>query len=154
MIKPRNLKIAFFLIPSIMIIFFGIYYFCYIRFSENTATINGYRFKIEVLTDPEAQSLGMSDKPELEKDRGMLFQFPKKEVRYFWMKNMNFPLDIVWINDDEIVKISKNLPAEDGTPENIYGSDQIVNNVLEINAKLSDEYNFRIGDKVIFNIKK
>ena len=81
----------------------------------------------------------------------MLFVFSDKQERIFVMRNMYFPLDIIWIDGDKIVNISKNLLPKGPRPEVFYHSDAPVDYVLEVNAGLADKFNFKIGDKVNFN---
>jgi uncharacterized membrane protein (UPF0127 family) len=50
-----------------------------------------------------AREQGLSDRTSLPKDSGMLFVFPNAGVYGFWMKDMHFPLDIVWIGADKKV---------------------------------------------------
>ena len=66
------------------------------------------------------------------------------------MRNMKFPLDIIFIKDDTIVEILENLEPEGSNPKEIYSSNQPVNSVLEINAGMSKQYDFKTGQKVIF----
>ncbi len=42
---------------------------------------------------------------------GMLFVFSDYEERSFWMKGMHYPLDVIWLRDGKIMKISKNVPV-------------------------------------------
>lgn len=113
--------------------------------------INGSFVKIEVADTIQKQIQGLSDKEKLEKDEGMFFVFDDKQVRSFWMKKMNFPLDIIWIEDNKIVNISKNLAPEGESPVNKYSSIQRVNHVLEVNAGFSDSKNLKIGDMIKIN---
>ena len=41
---------------------------------------------------------GLSGRASLPTDHGMLFVFSKSDIYEFWMKDMKFPLDIIWIN--------------------------------------------------------
>ena len=55
---------------------------------------------------------GLSDRPFLAPGTGMLFVFESDGHRQFWMKNMHFPLDMVWIGSDCAVgEISGEVPA-------------------------------------------
>ena len=112
--------------------------------------LNGHRINLELATTPERQTLGLSGHAPLADDQGMLFIFDQKTVQSFWMKDMLFPLDIIWLDQDKIVKISKNLPAEGHQPKNIYRSDLPVDRVLEITAGLSNNLNLKVGDKVTY----
>ena len=113
--------------------------------------INGHVIKIEIADDFDKQTSGLSGRPVLGINEGMLFIFNNKQVRRFWMKNMNFPLDIVWLDTDKVVNIGQNLPPEGESPAHTYSSVAPVNNVLEINAGLAAKYDLKIGDKIIIN---
>jgi uncharacterized protein len=115
---------------------------------ESYVKINDLIFNIEIADTPEKQIKGLSNHKALPDNKAMLFVFSKKQIQNFWMKDMNFPLDIIWIDDIKIIKIDKNLPPEGSVPKNIYSSISPVNYVLEINAGLSDKYNLKVGDDV------
>ena len=113
------------------------------------ATINRQTIDIiKIAKTPLEQTRGLSNHPPLAENEGMLFEFPDKQIRRFWMKEMLFPLDIIWINDSRIINISKNLPPEGSTPIKIYSSITPADAVLEINAGVSDKYGFKTGDQV------
>ncbi len=112
--------------------------------------INGRTIHVEIADRPDRQAQDLSDRPFLPQDYGMLFIFPDKQVRTFWMLRMHFPLDIVWLDDNRVIKIDKNLPPEGAMPQKHYSSDRPVNYVLEVNAGLADKNKIKRGDKVIF----
>lgn len=111
----------------------------------------GKAIKVEIADEAEEHWRGLSNKPSLDREEGMLFIFGRKQVRSFWMKDMNFPIDIIWMDGNEIVNITKNAQPEGSTPERTYSSIYPVNFVLEVNAGLSDELGLKRGDKVIIN---
>lgn len=136
----------------------------YVEIKNNTNTgrssefpnikINNSIIKVLVADDMQEQIQGLSDRPKLEKDEGMLFVFDNKQERSFWMKRMSFPLDIIWIEDDKIVNIHKNLQPEGENPQKHYASQLKVNYVLEVNAGFIDEQKIKIGDTVQYNLIK
>jgi uncharacterized membrane protein (UPF0127 family) len=68
---------------------------------------------------------------------GMYFVFGEKEQRRFWMNDMEFAIDIIWIEDDVVVKVEEDvLPpsALDGAVQSMYSSPYEVNAVLEFPA--------------------
>src|SRR5258708_37457165 len=66
-------------------------------------TIDNQIFSVEVATTSAQQQQGLSGRNSLPKDQGMLFVF-KTAYRYpFWMHNMKFPLDIIFMRDNKIV---------------------------------------------------
>ena len=113
-------------------------------------SIGESNFKVLLADTPALRQQGLSGRESLEKDQGMLFLFEDSSVRHFWMKDMNFPLDIIWITEDLLVAgISKNVPVE-SYPETV-SSDVPVRYVFEINALESDERGIKTGDSVFFN---
>jgi uncharacterized membrane protein (UPF0127 family) len=55
-------------------------------------------FNIEIAETYDQQSLGLGGRDELKPNTGMFFVFPSPSVQSFWMKDMKFPIDIVWID--------------------------------------------------------
>lgn len=110
------------------------------------------KFKVEVARKPEELQIGLSEKKSLNQDSGMLFIFPSPGTYSFWMKNMDFPIDIIFINGDTITTIHKNAKPATSPDENIpiYQPKTPSDKVLEINAGLADKYEFKEGDKVKF----
>ncbi|KKS82705.1 MAG: hypothetical protein UV58_C0006G0004 [Candidatus Wolfebacteria bacterium GW2011_GWC1_43_10] len=99
------------------------------------------------------KSIGLSGKGSLADNQGMLFIFNQPTTPSFWMKDMKFNLDFVWINGDKIVDLSKNVPAplSDQSPV-VISPKESADKVLEINAGTADKLNIQVGDKI--NIKK
>jgi len=73
-----------------------------------TACINNNCFEVEIAKSQEEKKKGLSLREDLPFNSGMLFVYNKENFYSFWMKDMNFPLDIIWINaDNKIVHIEK-----------------------------------------------
>ncbi len=117
-----------------------------------TVTISEQKFSVEVADTDEERIKGLSERKSLEKDRGMLFIFEQKGKYGFWMRNVNFPLDLIYISDSKIVDIIKNAEpkALDAKDIPVFEPEVDANFVLEINGGLSDEFKFEIGNDVIF----
>ncbi len=115
--------------------------------------INDKIIEVEIAGTAETHYRGLSNRKNLCENCGMLFVFPDKKERTFVMRNMNFPLDIIWIDDDKIVKIDKNLPPEGKNPANNYNSGAPVNYVLEVNGGFADKNNIKTGNKITLNYK-
>lgn len=121
---------------------------------QNVVTINDISVPVQVVDTEIKRREGLSNKPPLEEGHGMLFVFPNENVRGgFWMKEMYFDIDIIWINDGEISQIHENVPA----PENpnapahelpLYIPNDPYDFVLEMNAGSANKYGFEVGDQV------
>nr|WP_299343819.1 DUF192 domain-containing protein [Allomuricauda sp.] len=98
-------------------------------------------------TDYETQT-GLMYRDSMDDNQGMLFIFSDNEMRSFYMKNTEIPLDIIYINEKlEIVSFQKNASPldETGLPSQFPAK-----YVLEINAGLSDKWGIATGDKIDF----
>lgn len=115
-----------------------------------TITIKDHAFKLTLADTQEKKEIGLSETSLLPENEGMLFPFEKDDYYPFWMKNMKIPIDIIYINGDEIVTIINNATPPENQNENliIYNPESPSDKVLEINAGLSQKYNFNKGDKV------
>jgi len=115
-----------------------------------TATINNHTFNLEIARTEAEKEIGLSAKKTLEQNAGMLFLFGKPSYYRFWMKNMKFPIDIIFIRNGRIVTIHKNVKPHASLNENppIYSSSELADIVLEINSGLSEKYNFKKGDVI------
>lgn len=93
---------------------------------------------------------GLSGRLSLPAQSGLLFLFSKPDIYQFWMPDMNFPIDIIWINDNKIVDISSNVPNTFNPEAPIfYKSKQPIQYVLEVNAGFTENKHIKIGDAVI-----
>src|SRR3989344_6103570 len=81
-----------------------------LSFARKTSTIiiGGHSFKVVAATSQQEREIGLSKTKSLSGDQGMIFLFEKPDYYSFWMKNMKFPIDIIYINKDTIVTIHKN----------------------------------------------
>ncbi len=99
-----------------------------------------------------AQVRGLSGHKPLTPDEGMLFVFPKAGNYGFWMKDMTFPLDIIWFDQNfHVTHIEKAL-SPDTYPKTFYPNANS-EYVLEVNAGQAATVDLKIGDTATF-IKK
>ena len=108
-------------------------------------------FNVELAVTTEQQVLGLSSREGLENEKGMLFVFSKMGEYDFWMKDMLFNLDIIWISDNKVVYIAKNQsPCAESCP--IINPDVNSNYVLEVNAGTVDKLGILVGDNAEIKI--
>lgn len=107
-------------------------------------------FDVEVVKDAASQAQGLSNRDTLAVGSGMLFAFPQKqESIVFWMNEMKFPLDIVWISDNLVIGVERAVlaPKAGDEPER-RKSPAAVDYVLEVNA--GEAASIIAGDHVTF----
>lgn len=121
--------------------------------SGATATINGATYKLILAVSDAEKQKGLSGRDSLAAGTGMLFPFDKKDTWAFWMRDMKFPIDIIWINDNKVVDFVENAPAASSgqSPSNliIYRPSTPANYVLEVNANEITKQKIKKGDSVI-----
>lgn len=119
-----------------------------------TVTIEKIVYCAELADSPQEQNQGLSGHAPLRERSGMLFTFTQKGPRAFWMKDMLFSLDFLWIDGDTIVDITENAPHPKSSTDElpIYRPKSPVDSVFEINAGDIAKYGFKVGQKV--QIKK
>lgn len=114
--------------------------------------VKGVEISVEIADTADKKAKGLSGRKSLDKGSGMLFIFPKDTEPAFWMKDMFFPIDIIWINDDKITQIDKNVTnPTSGTDDSqlpLYRPSLPIDYVLEVNAGFSDKNNFEVGDPI------
>lgn len=110
---------------------------------------------VEVVNSTQSITTGLGNRQELGSD-GMLFMFGKKQNISFWMKDMKFNLDFIWIADGKIVEVTPNVSAPQNFIENqdqnlpIYSPSQAVDMVLELPAGKSQLLHLEKGNTVRF----
>lgn len=105
--------------------------------------------KAEVADTPVKQEEGLSGRAKLDENQVMLFVFSKSGYHSFWMKNMNFPIDLAWIDEHKkIIHIESNVSPN--TFPKIFNSPIPSLYVLETRANFFIEQGIKIGDLVNF----
>ena len=110
-----------------------------------TISVGEKKYQVEVVSSASDMALGLAKYDRLENDQGMLFDFQTKASPSFWMKNMKFDIDIVWISDGVVVGVSRGSAA---TPFSLINPASPVDSVLEINPNSG----IKIGDRVKINL--
>ena len=111
----------------------------------------GQQFRADIADTMDKQSIGLSGRPSLGQDEAMLFMFGRYAARTFWMPDMNFPIDIIWIKDDVVVGFAENVQPEPGVGMfalKRYSSPEPVDKVLEVIAGTVSRLGVKIGDRV------
>ena len=108
-------------------------------------------FEVEIADTMLSRAKGLSGKDNLDDHKGMLFLFDKAGSYGFWMKDMKFPIDIIWIKGTRIAGFSERVQPEPkktifGLP--VYYPPEPVDKVLELNSGSVERYHLEKGDEV------
>ncbi len=108
-------------------------------------------FTVELARSSAEQALGLGKRGGLNPDSGMLFIFSKPSIQNFWMKDMEFPIDMVWIDENKkVIGFAENALPED-FPK-VYSSPKPASYVLEIGAGQVKIKSIQVGDEVNFDL--
>ncbi len=124
--------------------------------------VKNVSLNVEVVNTPEKITLGLSGREKFKENQGMLFDFnPQLTTETakaagihpnFWMKDMKFDLDIIWIKDKKIVGVTKNVPKPSPGQKNqdlpLYPAPKPIDMVLEVVAGWSEKNKIEIGDEI------
>lgn len=145
------------IITLVIFIILSLFYARYLE-NRNTGQLTSYNkvlwevgsrtITLEIANTPAERYLGLSGRKDICLDCGMIFSFPEKKEQSFVMRNMNFPLDIIYIADGEIVKIYHNLRPEGDDPQNIYASKEPIDYVIELRGSRAKTLQIKEGDRI------
>ena len=150
--KTNKTKAVALIIVIIVIISLIIFYN---RSNENLEKTNltiinerGEEIKItvEIADSNTERSEGLSNRDELEEDRGMLFVYDRDVDYGFWMKDTYIPLSIAFIDKDgKIIDVQKMEPetTDSHKPDSLYRY------ALEVNQGFFEDNDIVVGNTVL-----
>ncbi|MFA6407258.1 MAG: DUF192 domain-containing protein [Candidatus Paceibacterota bacterium] len=102
-----------------------------------------------VKTEAEREK-GLSGRESLGVNEGMLFVFDSEDMYPFWMKDMKFPIDVIWIRNNYIVGFAENVSPKVGSApsETIFSPPQSIDRALELRAGRVKLLRAQVGDQV------
>ena len=107
--------------------------------------------KVDVVSQLKDMQRGLQGAKSLAKNHGMLFVFDSDNFQPFWMKDMKFAIDMIWIDSQyRIVTIASSCPACVQEPCKIYVPSQKARYVLEVSSGFALRHHFKLGDVLTF----
>lgn len=119
--------------------------------TKGVINLAGTDLLVEQAQTPAQWEKGLSGRDSLQGVDGMIFYFPAYHVPVFWMKDMHFPLDMIWIKDNVVVDITSNVPTPEEGKLPTYSPKQPVDTVLEVNAGWAQSHSLKPGDVLTTN---
>lgn len=114
--------------------------------------IGSLSIPVEVARTTAELQKGLSGKLSLDPEKGMLFVFSKPQILTFWMPDMHFRIDMIWISSDKkILGVTANVSNEfDPAKPKYYHPPSPAQYVLEVNAGFAAGNRISAGDSVAF----
>ena len=105
-----------------------------------------YNYSLFIADTDEKRTNGLSNIELMSVSEGMMFVFDKPDFYNFWMKDMKFPLDFIFLKDNKVVDLLENIIPE--TYPKSFTSKTEADKVIELNAGEIKKSEIKIGDKI------
>ena len=106
---------------------------------------------VEIAQSNIDRKVGLGNHNSLGEGSGMLFIFELSATHGFWMENMDFPIDIIWMNEKRQIVHIENSVSPDSYP-NVFYPNLPAKYVLETNSGWAKSHNVRVGDIAYFDL--
>lgn len=141
----------FVVLLAILIVVFIAFYKFEKKFT--TVEINGVKIHSEVADNFAKKASGLMFRDKLGKNEGMLFPFDSGGYHKFWMMNVKFPLDFIWIDGNKtIVDVTENAQPCLVSCKS-FTSKEKAQYVLEVNAGFVAKNRIKSGEKADFDLE-
>jgi len=146
------MKFEIIILSGLIIVLFIILYFKKSPTKYTTVKIKDTKIRAEIADTLMKRTKGLMFRKSLPVSDGMLFVFDNEDYHSFWMMNMSFPIDIIFINKDKkVVDIVKNAQLCKLNCSS-YKPKEKAMYVLEVNANFTEKYKIRIGSTPEFQL--
>ncbi len=107
---------------------------------------------LEIAETQDEKSLGLSFRENLEENTGMLFVYTVPGMYSFWMKDMLFSIDIIWLDENfNVINIKRDLSPD--TYPTSFVSQSPAQYVLEVYAGFAKDHEIKIGERLTIQKK-
>ncbi len=121
------------------------------NFPKGTIKVDNVTLNVQIANTTDRMTEGLQFQQQLPYNQGMIFIFDPPQIVSMWMTDMQFPLDMIWFDDNgNVVHIEKNLaPCISNASCPIYnGDEQTTKYVLEVTAGFVDKFNVTSNSKM------
>lgn len=146
--EPQSISsIVIYLCLAVILLVSGFIAFSFLN--DRTVIINERRLNVLVADSSAERQQGLSGRNRLKDNEGMLFEFDSDGVYCFWMKDMKFAIDMIWLDKNKkVVHVQENA-TPDSYPESFCPNSE-ARYVLEISAGNANKIDIKLGDQVTF----
>ena len=143
------------LVLVILGLFGGYWYYTYIYGTEDLAlvVINQHQFHLEIARTKEEQTKGLANREKLFPSEGMIFVFDVPQASGFWMQDVKFPLDIIWVKNNMVVEYVSNAQPSPPASLTTYFPPREIDYALELPAGSIQQYGIDVGVEVRIDLE-
>lgn len=110
--------------------------------------IGGTTIDVKFADDSDEREQGLSGVTGITTDWGMLFIFDVPGNYAFWMKDMYFPIDMIWFDENQKIVYIKENALPESYPESFAPPKEKTSKyVLEVFSGFVRKHNLKIGDE-------
>ena len=113
-------------------------------FADGTLVIGSTSIAVSIADSDLERVQGLSHTEALPEGAGKLFVFERPGLYGFWMKDMRYSIDIIWLDEEMNIVTIKESVAPESYPETFYPSTESLF-VLEVPAGFSTAHGVRVG---------
>lgn len=120
--------------------------------TQQKIKIGSTELLVELRRTVAEQGLGLSWRPSMNQDEGMVFLYATPQKVMYWMKGMQFPLDFIWAKQGEVTEMTLRVVSptkEQPIPKTLVPKGE-VDMVIEVNAGWVEANGVKVGDKITF----
>lgn len=151
--RPANRRIwlvGLLLIPVLAVAAWPVKPACHEHYrTDRRLSINGSSLSAQVANTDTSREQGLSGRTCLATGQAMLFTFDKPGYYPFWMRDMRFPIDIIWIGNDHTVADVMEDAQPDSYPKS-YINERPARYVLEVSAGSARKLGIGLGTVIKF----
>lgn len=144
-----KINISAIVLVLLFLALFAVFFYLVNLINKRTVTVvlgEKVFIESEIADSQLEKSLGLSGRESLDEGGGMLFIIGKNSRPTFWMRDMSFDIDIIWILDNEIIGIEYNI--DHSVQNKFYYPPRPINYVLEIKGGTALRHGLETGDRV------
>lgn len=110
--------------------------------------VGGVKIFVKIADEPHERIQGLSGTESLGDFEGLLFAFDSSDRHGVWMKDMNYPIDIIWLNEEGVI-VHIETRVSPRTYPKTFRPPVPARYVLEMNERMVESFNIRTGQQVI-----
>lgn len=115
---------------------------------QSMIRLNGVRYHVSIMRTDLEREKGLSGTEKLPEGNAMLFVFPQSDTWRMWMKDMNYPVDIVWVNDAGQVVHTVSDAQPSSYPKTMFQPDTPARYIIEFPAGTVEKTRIQNGNPV------
>lgn len=126
----------------------------YPQYKKTTVSINGYKVLLALASTDEQRIKGLSGLEKLNENEGMLFLFDQPSKQGFWMNEMKFPIDIIWLDSNgRVIHTERNLePCRIFMACHVYTPQVDSLYVIELRSGFTNDHSIMNGTIINLNL--